>query len=228
MQAGSEGVLLVDTGASGMTDAVIAAIREVTTAPIRYIINTSISPDHIGGNEKLTSLPGGSTDGKGAGPTPNSVAKDNVLRRMSTPGPDGKSPYPTLAWPTDGYLNDHRALHFNGEAIEILHQPNAHSDGDTLVFFRGSDVLVSGDLFTTANLPLIDQKLGGSFQGMLDALNNMVDLAVPEIMQEAGTYVIPGHGRICDQADLVEYRDMVTEFLGRVRLGSGRQAAYDA
>jgi glyoxylase-like metal-dependent hydrolase (beta-lactamase superfamily II) len=223
MQTGPEGVILVDTGAAGQTDAVLAAIREVTTGPIRYIINTSISPDRVGGNEKLTALAGGSTDGKGKGPTPNTLAQDNVLRRMSTPGPNGVAPYPTLAWPTDGYIAERRALHFNGEVVEILHQPNAHSDGDTLVYFRSSDVLVSGDLFSTTNFPLIDAKLGGTYQGMLDALNRMVDIAVPEVLQEGGTMIIPGRGRICDQADLVEYRDMVTEFGQRMQNLVGKQ-----
>jgi glyoxylase-like metal-dependent hydrolase (beta-lactamase superfamily II) len=223
VQVGPEGVLMVDTGAAGQTDAVIAAIRELTPLPIRYIINTSVSPDHIGGNEKLTALAGGATDGKGKGPTPNTLAQDNVLRRMSTPGPNGQTPYPVQAWPTDGYFAERRELHFNGEAIDILHQPDAHSDGDSLVYFRASDVLVSGDLFTTTNLPLIDAKLGGTYQGMLDALNNMVDIAVPEVLQEGGTMIIPGHGRICDQADLVEYRDMVTEFGQRMTDLVGKQ-----
>ena len=217
MQVGKEGVLLVDTGAEAMTNAVLAAIREVTDAPIRYIINTSLAPDHIGGNSAIASLPGGAATGKGRGPTPNVIAHENVLLRMSTPGPDKKSPYPTSAWPTDGYIAERRALSFNGEAIDILHQPSAHSDGDTLVYFRASNVLVSGDIFTTTNLPWIDRKQGGTSKGLLDALNVMVDIAVPENMQEGGTAIIPGHGRICDEADLVEYRDMLHEIRDRAQ-----------
>ncbi len=215
MQVGKEGVLLVDTGAAGMTDAVLAAIREVSDGPIRYLINTSLEPDHIGGNAVIGSLPGGSTAGQGRGPTPNMIAHENVLLRMSTPGPDKKSPYPTGAWPTDGYMVARRNLFFNGEVVDIIHQPAAHSDGDTIVYFRASNVLVSGDIFTTTNLPLIDRKQGGSSKGILDALNAMLDITVPENMQEGGTYIIPGHGRVCDEADLVEYRDMLHEIRDR-------------
>jgi cyclase len=217
MQVGKEGVLLVDTGAAGMTDAVLTAIREVSDAPIRYVINTSLATDHIGGNSAIASLTGGATKGPGRGPTPNVIAQENVLLRMSTPGADKKSPYPTSAWPTDGYMAEHRNVFFNGEVVDIYHEPAAHSDGDTVVYFRGSNVLVTGDTFTTTNLPLIDRKLGGSSKGMLDALNAMVDIAVPENMQEGGTFIIPGHGRICDEADLVEYRDMLHEIRDRTQ-----------
>lgn len=217
MQVGKEGVLLADTGAAGMTDAVLAAIREVSNGPIRYLINTSLAPDHIGGNSVIGSLPGGSTSGEGRGPTPNMIAHENVLLRMSTPGPDKKSPYPTSAWPTDGYMVARRNLFFNGEVVDIIHQPAAHSDGDTIVYFRASNVLVSGDIFTTTNLPLIDRKQGGSSKGILDALNAMLDITVPENMQEGGTYIIPGHGRVCDEADLVEYRDMLHEIRDRAQ-----------
>ncbi len=217
MQAGKEGVLLVDTGAAGMTDKVLAAVREVSDGPIRYIVNTSISADHIGGNAALAVLPGGLTNGKGRGPTPDIIAQENVLLRMSTPGPEKKAPYPTDAWPTDGYMAAHRNLFFNGEVVDILRQPAAHSDGDSIVYFRGSNVLVTGDIFTTTSLPMIDRKLGGTAKGLLDALNRMLDIAVPENMQEGGTYIIPGHGRVCDEADLVEYRDMLHEIGDRMR-----------
>jgi glyoxylase-like metal-dependent hydrolase (beta-lactamase superfamily II) len=217
MQAGKEGVLLVDTGAAGMTDAVLAAIREVTDGPIRYIVNTSVTADHVGGNAVLTALPGGSTSGKGRGPAPAVVAQDNVLMRMSTPLPGGKTPYPAAAWPTDGYEAAHRNLYFNGEAVDVIHEPAAHTDGDSIVYFRGSNVLVTGDIFTTTNLPLIDRKQGGTSKGMLDALNAALDITVPENLEEGGTYVIPGRGRVCDEADLVEYRDMVHELRDRMQ-----------
>lgn len=217
MQVGKEGVLLVDTGAAGMTDAVLAAIREVTDGPIRYIVNTSVTPDHVGGNAVLTALPGGATSGKGRGPAPAVVAQDNVLMRMSTPLPGGKTPYPAAAWPTDGYEAAHRNLFFNDETVDVIHVPAAHSDGDSIVYFRGSNVLVTGDIFTTTNLPLIDRKLGGTSKGMLDALNASLDITVPENLEEGGTYVIPGHGRVCDEADLVEYRDMVHEIRDRMQ-----------
>jgi cyclase len=218
MQVGKEGVLLVDTGAAGMTDKVLAAVREVSDGPIRYIVNTSISADHIGGNAALAVLPGGLTNSKGrGGPTPNIIAQENVLLRMSTPGLEKKAPYPTDAWPTDGYMAAHRNLFFNGEVVDILREPAAHSDGDSIVYFRGSNVLVAGDIFTTTSLPMIDRQLGGTAKGLLDALNRMLDIAVPENMQEGGTYIIPGHGRVCDEADLVEYRDMLHEIGDRMQ-----------
>jgi glyoxylase-like metal-dependent hydrolase (beta-lactamase superfamily II) len=217
MQAGKEGVLLVDTGAPGVTDAVLAAIREVTDGPIRYVVNTSLTPDHIGGNAAFAALSGGSTKGKSKGPMPALIAHDNLLLRMSTPGPDGKSPYPVNAWPSDAYTASQRNVFFNGEVVDIIHQPAAHTDGDSIVYFRGSNVIVSGDIFNTTNLPLIDRKQGGSSRGMLAALNAMLDIAVPENMQEGGTYIVPGHGRLCDEADLVEYRDMLHEIRDRMQ-----------
>jgi len=106
---------------------------------------------------------------------------------------------------------------FNGEVADILREPAAHSDGDSIVYFRRSNVLVAGDIFTTTSLPMIDRKLGGTAKGLLDALNRMLDIAVPENIQEGGTYIIPGHGRVCDEADLVEYRDMLHEIGDRMR-----------
>ena len=205
MQVGDDGVTLVDTGAAGTGDAVLAAIRRVTDKPIRYIINTSADPDHVGNNAVFAALRSGGT----AGPTPGVIAHERVLVRMSTPGANGEAPYAVAAWPTDAYIWRTRNIFFNGEPIDILHQPAAHSDGDTVVYFRGSNVIVAGDAYTTTSLPRIDRGAGGTSAGMLAALNRMLDIAVPAQMQEGGTYIIPGHGRVSDEADLVEYRDML-------------------
>ena len=208
MQVGDEGVLLVDTGAPGMTDRLLAAIRQITDKPIRYVINTSATADHVGGNEIIAGLPGGSTTKVGSGPTSATIAHENVLNRM-TSEQNGRTAYPHDAWPTDAYFSKERDIYFNDEAIEIIHAPSAHSDGDSIVHFRKSDVIVAGDLFTTTNFPLVDATRGGSYQGVLNALNKMIDIAVTKDIQEGGTYVIPGHGRVCDEADLVEVRDQV-------------------
>lgn len=209
VQVGDEGVLVVDTGAAGVTAAVIEAIRGISDRPIRYIVNTSVAPDHVGGNAALASLPGGSTTGADRGAMIRVIAQENVFIRMSRPGPNGQSPFPSVAWPSDGYYLPQRNIVFNGEVVDIIHQPGAHSDGDSLVYFRGSNVLVAGDVYTTTSLPLVDRGQGGSLTGLLAALNRMLDITVADDLAEGGTYVIPGHGRISDEADLVEYRDMV-------------------
>jgi len=208
VQAGDEGVLVVDTGASGLTDSVIRAIRGISERPIRYIVNTSISPQHVGGNATLGALPGGSTTGRERGALIKVIAQENVFIKMSRPGPDGQSPFPGAAWPSDGYYGSQRNIVFNGEVVDILHVPAAHSDGDSLVYFRASNVLVAGDVYTTTSLPLVDRAQGGSLKGLVAALNRMLDITVADDLAEGGTYVIPGHGRISDEADVAEYRDM--------------------
>jgi glyoxylase-like metal-dependent hydrolase (beta-lactamase superfamily II) len=219
---GSDGVVVVDTGAAGMADRVLAEVRKATSQPIRFIIDTSADPDHVGGNEKL-SLAGQSivpTGGLNAiaayGGRAPILAEEHVLSRMSAPTGQ-EAPYPEVAWPTQSYsaeLGERRKeMYLNGEAIQIFHQPAAHTDGDSVVFFRRSDVIAAGDVLDTTRFPVIDLDKGGSVQGVIDALNRIIGLTVPPaplVWQEGGTAVIPGHGRICDEADVVDYRDMVT------------------
>ena len=111
-------------------------------------------------------------------------------------------------------------MYLNGEGIEIFHQPAAHTDGDAIVFFRRSDVIAAGDIFDTTRLPAIDIAKGGSIRGEIAGLQKLVDAAIPSVpivSREEGTLIIPGHGRICDQLDVVEYRDMVTIIRDRIR-----------
>jgi cyclase len=222
IQKGADGVLLVNTGSAANAERALAEIKKVSDGPIRYIINTDAGPDQVGGNEKIglagSTIAGGNAAGDigslGIGAT--IVAQLNVLNRMSAP--TGKqSTYPEKAWPTDLYENREKKMFFNGEAIEIQHIAAAHSDADSLVFFRRSDVISTGDLFVSNGYPVIDTASGGSIQGTLEALNRLVDLTVPAEKQEGGTYVVPGHGRICDQADVVEYRDMITIIRDRIQ-----------
>lgn len=223
MQVGKEGVLLVDTMYAGLSDKVIAAVQTISDKPIRYIVNTHVHGDHTGGNEKIakagSTITGGNVVGdigKSAGEGATVIAAQEVLDRMSSK--DGETPpAPSAAWPTDTYITDEKDLFFNGEAIQILHQPNAHTDGDSLVFFRRSDVVSTGDIFVTTSYPIIDLDRGGSYQGVLDGLNHIIDITIPADKQEGGTYVIPGHGRLCDEADVVEYRDMMTILRDRFR-----------
>ena len=124
---------------------------------------------------------------------------------------------PFEAWPTDTFFTDRKEVFFNGEAVQVLHQPAAHTDGDSIVFFRRSDVISTGDIFLTTRFPYIDRDNGGTLQGIIDALNRIIDLTVPADRQEGGTMVIPGRGRLCDEADVVEYRDMLTIIRDRIR-----------
>jgi glyoxylase-like metal-dependent hydrolase (beta-lactamase superfamily II) len=224
VQVGAQGVLLVDTGLPQFASQVIAAIRTLSDKPIRYIINTHVHPDHVGGNETLAQTGGGSarevalinTPGETAALSVQIIAHQNVFDRMSVP-PTGQKPYPESAWPTDTYLGLEKEVYFNGEAVQMFHAPAAHTDGDTIAFFRRSDVVSTGDIFMTNGYPIIDLKNGGSLQGEIDGLNHILDLAIPAHHEEGGTYVIPGHGRLCDEFDVLEYRDMVTIVRDRIQ-----------
>jgi glyoxylase-like metal-dependent hydrolase (beta-lactamase superfamily II) len=224
LQVGDDGVLLVDTGLAANAEKVVAAIRTLSNKPIRYIVNTHVHPDHVGGNDfigKLGSTIAGGNVGAGAGVGAGIIAHENVLNRMSAPTGQ-QAPFPTTAWPTDTDISKQKELFFNGESLQVIHQPAAHTDGDSIVYFRKSDVIVAGDLFVTTTYPFIDSARGGNITGIIAALNNMLDIAIPKAMQEGGTYIIPGHGRLTDEADLLEYRDMITIIRDRIQDGVKR------
>jgi cyclase len=206
---GHDGVLLVDTGPARLGETILAEIRKLSSDPIRFMIVTSADADHNGSNEAL--LKPAASRGFQLQSDVALFAQDNVLQRFSRPG----SGVPGGAWPTLTFL-DEKNFAFNGEAIQIFAEKNAHTDGDSIVLFRGSNVLVAGDIFLTTGYPIIDLARGGSIQGEIKALNHILDLTVPRSMQEGGTMVIPGHGRLCDEADVTEYRDMLTIIRDRV------------
>jgi glyoxylase-like metal-dependent hydrolase (beta-lactamase superfamily II) len=222
VQVGAMGVVVVDTGSGTMSDKVIAAIRKLSDKPLQYIINTHYDPDFTGGNEAIrkagTTITGANVTGNLTDATEGAqiLAEDRVLARMSAP--TGKvSPTPPDAWPTATFISGKKDLFFNDEPIEIIHQPAASTDGDSLVFFRHSDVISAGGILNTTSFPHIDIAKGGSVQGEIAALNKILEIAVPRHEEEGGTYVVPGQGRVCDEFDVLEYRDMVVIVRDRVR-----------
>jgi glyoxylase-like metal-dependent hydrolase (beta-lactamase superfamily II) len=221
VDAGAEGVLLVDAGLADQTDQVLAELAKISGKPIRYIIDTHLHPDHTGGNEKIAKLGQTIAGGDVTNLTDDAregakvIAHQKVLDRM-TASEDGRPPSPFGMLPTDTYFGSRKDLFFNDEGIRILHPKAAHTDGDSLVFFRRSDVISTGDIFTTDLYPIIDLAHGGSIQGELDALNQILGLVIAARNEEAGTYIIPGHGRLCDAADVAYYRDMVTIIRDRI------------
>jgi cyclase len=211
VQVGSEGVLLVDSGIELSAPQLIAAVQKLSTGRVRYVINTHVHPDHVGGNPAFARLAGAD-----AADAIKIIGQQNVLNRLTHPA-TGQPRFPEEGLPYDEYATPFKSMHFNGEAVLVYHEPNAHTDGDSVVMFRGSDVISTGDVFTPGAYPFIDLDRGGSVQGEIAALNHILDLAVPARTQEGGTYIVPGHGRVCDEADVVEFRDMVVIVRDRVR-----------
>jgi cyclase len=238
VQAGEEGVLLVDAATAALSDRVLEAVRALSDGPLSYIINTTSDREHYGGNGRLSRAgmnptvaprglagPGSAPDGNQGGGGNNPVqlrpagaiviAHENLLNRMSVePGAE-----PFELWPSNSFFTARKTMWFNDEPIEILYAPAAHTDGDVLVFFRRSDVVVAGDAIHTERYPQPDASRGGSMRGILDALNRIIEITVPRFNQQGGTRVVPGHGRILNEADVVEYRDMMTIIYERVKAG---------
>lgn len=233
VQVGEDGVVVVDAGSAAGAPAVLAAIKRISPKPIRYVIDTGPDADHVGGNEVLAGagekLFGGGLPGGGQQPT--ATAADRVAPILSAEGVlRHVAKLPAGVWPTEVFHYSRKAMYLNGEAIEVLRQPAAHTDSDAVAFFRRSDVVMAGDVLDTRQFPVIDVERGGSIEGEIAALNRLVDLAVPStpvVTREAGTIVVPGHGRLCDQYDVVDYRDMVMIVRDRVRdlVKAGRSLA---
>jgi cyclase len=218
VQVGDEGVFVADSGTGQLADKVIAAIRRLSDRPIQFIANTSFRADHTGGNVKLRasgvdpSVQGSffSLQFADAGVGATIMSHQNVETRMVA----AKSPAP--GWPSDTYLEERRRTFHNGDAIELFFEPNAITDGDSIVQFRRADVIVTGDIFSTTQYPFIDIKTGGSVQGEIKALNDILNRTVYQHESEGGTMIIPGHGYLCDEHEVVEYRDMMAIVRDRV------------
>jgi cyclase len=243
---GRDGVVLVDTGSAAMTSKVLAVVRDLSRQagnpqqacvgpgrrcawwdastflsttlappaprPIAGIINTSFDPDHIGGNAAI--VVAGKAYGARVGEGAWVVAHENA------PNHAPKSPaLPSEALPTETYFGTDKKMNFlNGEGVVVWHRPAAHTDGDSVVQFRQSEVLAVGDVLNMTSYPVIDIAKGGTVQGVVDSLNWILDIAIVEHMMEGGTIIIPGHGRMMDSADVAYYRDMMTIVRDRVQV----------
>jgi len=222
VQHGDEGVVIVDSGAPGQTERLLAAVRRLTRRPVRYLINTGPDPDHIGGNGEIVKSAGARlpNTGRAGGPPSNVgtsvIAHENAYNRMIA-GTPLLPPLTGEALPESTFFTPRKDIFVNGEPVQLLFQPNAHTDGDLLVFFRGSDVVSAGQIYRTDGYPMIDASRGGSIQGVLDALNMLLEITVPERNQMGGTRVVPAYGRVSNEADVVEYRDMLTIIRDRVQ-----------
>jgi len=207
----------VDSSTADLSEQILKATRTLSQRPIRYVFNTHAHPENVGGNQALSrqgiSFGGGNTKDQTFALI---YAHENVLNALSAP--TGKqAALPSDFWPTDTYFTESMEVHFNGEPVELISVPQAHTDGDSLVLFRGSNVVVTGDVFLTTGYPIIDVAHGGTINGLIAALNRIIDIAIPGENEEDGTLIVPGQGRVCDEYDVVVYRDMVTIIRDRVQ-----------
>jgi glyoxylase-like metal-dependent hydrolase (beta-lactamase superfamily II) len=231
LQTGDQGIFLVDTGRGETSAALLEAVRTVSDGTIRYIVNTTADPDHYGGNEAvaragwsptvpLPGLQGGGVSSPGRSDPRDQYAMvighERMLNRLSGVSASGTGA-PFALWPTNSFFTPKKTLSFNHEGIELRHEPNAHTDGDVVVFFRKSDVIAAGDLIDTAGYPMFDRARGGTINGLIAGLNDVIDMAIAEFNQQGGTRIVPGHGRVLNETDVADYRDMVTIVRDRVR-----------
>jgi len=217
VQAGDDGILIVDTGFEQMATKTLAAIRKISNRPLRTIINTTLADDHTGANGPLVKAGFLNQAGPGLGGRPNEadlIGHNGLLRLMSE---IGEAKISTDRWPPSTYPGKQKDMYVNDEPVVMLHIANATTLGDSMVWFRKSDVIATGDIFDQTSLPYIDVAHGGTINGVIEGLNTLLDIMVPKHLQEGGTMVIPGHGRIGDEHDVLEYRDMVTIIRDRVQ-----------
>jgi glyoxylase-like metal-dependent hydrolase (beta-lactamase superfamily II) len=224
VQTGPDGAVVVDAGSAEAADRVVAALQKITAdAPIRFVIDTSADADHVGGNARVAKAgrsifntgtePIGGAMGQAmtSGFAASIMAHERVLFRMSAPTGQ-KAAFTSDAWPVETFSGRRKDIYLNGEGIQIFHELAAHGDSDSVVLFRASDVVVAGDIIDANRFPVIDLEKGGSIQGEIAALNHVIELSVrpvPFVFEGGGTYVVPGHGRIYDKSDAVDYRDMI-------------------
>jgi cyclase len=217
VQAGDDGILVVDTGFEQMSGKVLAAIRKISDKPIRTIVNTTLADDHTGGNAPLVKAGFINQAGPGLGARMNEAqlfAHNGLLRLMAQ---IGEAKISTDRWPVNTYPGSQKDLFLNDESIILKHIEKATTSGDTIVWFRKSDVVAAGDIFDETSYPYIDVEHGGTINGVIEGLNTLLDITIPKHHQEGGTMVVAGHGRIADEHDVLNYRDMVTIIRDRVQ-----------
>jgi glyoxylase-like metal-dependent hydrolase (beta-lactamase superfamily II) len=226
VQIGSDGPLIVDTQPAAMSAQVLEAVRGLSSRPIRHVVLTSGGEPQAGGAAAISKAGRyirviDSIDPRGLDARASIMAHLNVLNRMSAANT------PADSWPTDTYFTPEWSIFSNGEAVQLFHVTAATSDGDTIVFFRRSDVVCAGAIFDTTGYPRFDPERGGSIAGIIEGLNRVLDLTVPGENQEGGTVVIPGRGRLSDETDVANYRDMVTIIRDRIRAMVGKGLSLD-
>ena len=223
VQTDLDGLLVVDTSVPAMAEKVLAAIKTISPLPIRQIINTSAEEHHTAGNEAISKAGRNiyATVGGGANREPGRlqgapiIATEKAMHRMA--GLLGEPKRENAMWPDNTFAGMRKDWSWGGEPIDILYKPAAHSDGDLIVWFRKSDVIATGDILDTVKYPSIDLKRGGSIEGYLNALNDILDIMIPLQNNQGGTLAVPGHGRICNEGDVAEIRDTMTIITDRIR-----------
>jgi len=201
LSIGEDGIIMIDDQFAPLTEKIVAAIRSLSDGEIRFLINTHVHGDHTGGNENLGNM------------GVLILARDEIRVRLAQQAPAAALPVLTYS--------DAITIHLNGEEVYAFPVPPAHTDGDTFIHFKDSDVVHTGDVFRTTAFPVIDTNNGGTLKGTLEALGRLIGVAGPN------TKILPGHGVVSNREDVMGFRDMVLDVSGQVEDLMARNMSYD-